>query len=277
MFIAQPPLYRVKKGNSERYIKDEKALTEYLLETGLNQINIKTLKGPFEVERLKKFVFNGQKFYQLLRTLSSEYDSQALTYLIQNRVKVQEVLKSEKETKELFEKMVEWLTKKSQQPATSASFVTEKDEEHSCSKVVVSTTRHAQKFKSTFDFQMASSSEYMELVSLWNLMDEVTSLPIQVETDNTKEIFETYEQFLTFLVENSKKGLYVQRYKGLGEMNPEQLWETTLNPQNRILLQVNISDAISADETFSVLMGEQVEPRRKFIEDNALSVRELDV
>jgi DNA gyrase subunit B len=78
-------------------------------------------------------------------------------------------------------------------------------------------------------------------------------------------------------MENTKKGIYIQRYKGLGEMNPEQLWDTTLNPVNRNLLRVTIDDAVAADETFSVLMGEQVEPRRKFIQDNALSVRALDV
>ncbi|MCA9405651.1 MAG: DNA gyrase subunit B, partial [Candidatus Omnitrophica bacterium] len=86
-----------------------------------------------------------------------------------------------------------------------------------------------------------------------------------------------YVEFSDYVMEASKEGFYVQRYKGLGEMNPEQLWETTLNPENRHLLRVTIDDAMLADETFSVLMGEQVEPRRKFIEDNALLARELDV
>ena len=84
-------------------------------------------------------------------------------------------------------------------------------------------------------------------------------------------------EFVQHVIDMGKKGNYIQRYKGLGEMNPEQLWETTLNPENRMLLKITIDDAIAADETFSVLMGEQVEPRRKFIEENALSVRELDV
>jgi DNA gyrase subunit B len=89
--------------------------------------------------------------------------------------------------------------------------------------------------------------------------------------------FENYSEFFEHVMETTKKGYYIQRYKGLGEMNPEQLWETTLNPENRHLLQVSIDDAVAADETFSVLMGEQVEPRRKFIHDNALMARTLDV
>ena len=103
-------------------------------------------------------------------------------------------------------------------------------------------------------------------------------LPIKVQKGEEDEMeFQSYFEFHKFIMESSKKGFYIQRYKVLGEMNPEQLWETTLNPENRNLLKVTISDAMSADETFSILMGELVEPRRKFIEENALLAKELDV
>jgi DNA gyrase subunit B len=102
-------------------------------------------------------------------------------------------------------------------------------------------------------------------------------LPIAVGSEKEPLSCNSYHDFYQHVMVESKKGFYIQRYKGLGEMNPEQLWETTLNVENRNLLRVTVDDAITADETFSVLMGEQVEPRRKFIQENALLVRELDV
>jgi DNA gyrase subunit B len=108
-------------------------------------------------------------------------------------------------------------------------------------------------------------------------MAKAMTLPIVVTHAEKETEFKDYSEFYTHVMESTKQGIYVQRYKGLGEMNPEQLWETTLNPENRNLLRVTVEDAMSADETFSVLMGELVEPRRKFIEDNALLAGELDV
>jgi DNA gyrase subunit B len=132
---------------------------------------------------------------------------------------------------------------------------------------------------STFDRQFADSSEWEELRALWLNFETLAPLPVKIKTDGQDEPteFRNYVDFYNCVMEMGKKGTYVQRYKGLGEMNPEQLWETTLNPENRNLLRVTIADAMAADETFSILMGEQVEPRRKFIHDNALLAKELDV
>jgi DNA gyrase subunit B len=137
--------------------------------------------------------------------------------------------------------------------------------------------------ESSFGYDSALSTEWLELVSLWSGFNKIVALPIRLANDNAKEKdkdpteFGSYSAFMNHVIESGKKGNYIQRYKGLGEMNPVQLWETTLNPENRTLLKVSIDDVIAADETFSVLMGEQVEPRRKFIHDNALLARELDV
>ena len=133
---------------------------------------------------------------------------------------------------------------------------------------------------SLFDRTFADSLEWKEVRDLWTGFNVLAPLPMKVK-DQAAEAdvleFKDYVEFYSHVMEIGKKGIYVQRYKGLGEMNPEQLWSTTLNPENRNLLRVTVEDAMAADETFSILMGEQVEPRRKFIHDNALLAKELDV
>ena len=138
-------------------------------------------------------------------------------------------------------------------------------------------TQFGHKTECVFDRSFFESPDWKELKRLWTDITGTLALPIVCEKEDGELKFNDYAEFYIHVMEDSKKGIYVQRYKGLGEMNPEQLWETTLNPDNRNLLRVTIEDAMSADETFSVLMGELVEPRRKFIEDNALLAGELDV
>jgi DNA gyrase subunit B len=141
----------------------------------------------------------------------------------------------------------------------------------------VKTHRFGQVFETFVGPDLLMAPEWIELSTLWNQISEFSRLPVVAEVDGHEKSFSSYAHFYEQVMEASKKGYYIQRYKGLGEMNPEQLWETTLNPQVRSLLKVSIDDALAADETFSILMGEQVEPRRKFIHDNALMVRSLDV
>ena len=142
---------------------------------------------------------------------------------------------------------------------------------------LVHTTRYADKKTTTLSSDMLNAPEIIELRDLWKAIQAVSPLPLTIEQNSSEFSFETYIEFSEHVMASTKKGVYIQRYKGLGEMNPEQLWDTTLNPENRHLLRVTIDDAVAADETFSVLMGEQVEPRRKFIHDNALMVKALDV
>jgi DNA gyrase subunit B len=141
------------------------------------------------------------------------------------------------------------------------------------------TVRYADRLTTKFGPDSLRSPEIIELRRIWSEIQAVTTLPITIlEGESKTEIpFEDYNSFYTHVMESTKKGMYIQRYKGLGEMNPEQLWETTLNKENRTLLQVTIDDAVAADETFSILMGEMVEPRRQFIHDNALLAGSLDV
>ena len=277
VYIAQPPLYRAKKGKSEEYLKDEKELTEYLLATGLKNISVKNLKPGKEASDIKKLIVGIEKFENLLKTMSQRFDKDILYFLVKEKVDLDELLNSEEKAKELAENIQKWVVANPLKGISEITLKIEKDEEHRKNRVNISSIRYSHESISTFDFDFASGSEWKELTESWFGFEETVSLPIQVQESEEIITFNEYSLFYSHVMESSKKGIYIQRYKGLGEMNPEQLWETTLNPENRILLRVTVEDAIATDETFSVLMGEQVEPRRKFINDNALMVKELDV
>ncbi len=279
VYIAQPPLYRVKRGNSEKYLKDEKALTQHLMDLSLSKINILNLRaGTAEVE-LKKFILNIHKYDGLLKALAVRFDRDAITHFMRQTKPLSEILKSDVEIKKHFETFKKWIVDSPLTGITDAALTVEKNEEFNDYTFTVRTTKYGYQQVSTFDRQLADSTEWEELRALWSSFAELVPLPIKVkaEKDEDTQEFSHYVDFYNYIMELGKKGIYIQRYKGLGEMNPEQLWETTLNPENRNLLRVNISDAMSADETFSILMGELVEPRRKFIQDNALLAKELDV
>ena len=282
IYIAQPPLYRVKKGASETYIKNEIALTEFLMDSSLANVNIMTLKDGTTEAELKTVILAIQKFEHLLKTMSARYDKELLTYMVENVPNLQTVLASKPEIEAVVTKFKAYVAANPLNGILDVQYTIDEDPEHSANSLSITTTRYGHQMVSKFSVGSATSSEWRELNTLWTKFNTTLPLPIQVgpeKGNNPKDVeqFSTHPAFVAHVIEASKKGNYIQRYKGLGEMNPEQLWETTLNPDNRSLLRITIDDAIAADETFSVLMGEQVEPRRKFIEDNALMVRELDV
>lgn len=275
IYIAQPPLYKVKKGQKENYIKDEKALMNYLLQENFGSLAFK--KSKMSEDDVKSFVLKIEKFQKLINVVSQKYDQTVLIWLLANKVDLKETLKSEDQIKKTFDKMVKDLKANATSGITDVKFKALKNDEQNNFKAEIEIIRFGEKVTFQIASDLADTTQFTELTKDWNDLETKHKLPIEVSIEETEHNFESYKDFLNTFLESSKKGLYVQRYKGLGEMNPEQLWETTLNPANRILLKVSITDAIAADETFSILMGEQVEPRRKFIEDNALLAKELDV
>lgn len=277
VYIAQPPLYRAKKGKSEVYLKDESALIQYLLSSSLSEIKIKNLKEGTTEEKLKELIFNIKKLDALLKTISNRYESEVLVYFLKQNFNLIKVLSDENEINKAFDGLKKWAKENPLSGITELGLKIEKDESYSTNKFSISVTKFGHKTVNTFDQNFTESTDWKELKRLWQELYATLSIPIVVEESSKNREFSDYVEFYNYVMENSKQGFYVQRYKGLGEMNPEQLWETTLNPENRNLLRVTIEDAMTADETFSVLMGEQVEPRRKFIEDNALLAGELDV
>ena len=158
----------------------------------------------------------------------------------------------------------------------SAGFKTDlsTDEEHGLWEIEVTTTSGV---NISIDWNFASYVEFQKAVELYMILEDELAPPFITGTNGTSEEISTREALLQKVLAAAKKDLSIQRYKGLGEMNPEQLWETTMNPEKRTLLQVRIDDAVETDDIFSILMGDAVEPRRKFIEDNALDVRNLDI
>lgn len=273
VYIAQPPLYRAKKGQSETYLKDEAALTEYLLKTGLDSFNIKGKQT--DVATLRQMILKIQKFYSLLKASSAKYDHDVLYYVLTKVANLESVLKSESDLNTAVKELKDWVQAN---PALGVTdFNSAVHNQDGKASAVVTTTRYADKKVTVLSPDLLNASEVVELRDLWKFIQGVSQLPITIEQGGSEHSFDNYHDFFEHVMTSTKKGIYIQRYKGLGEMNPEQLWETTLNPENRNLLKVTIDDAVAADETFSVLMGEQVEPRRKFINDNALMVKSLDV
>jgi DNA gyrase subunit B len=147
------------------------------------------------------------------------------------------------------------------------------DEEHGLSEIEILTDTG----RVIFDWEKASYVEFQKAIELETSLEKSLPAPYTLSENGKKEVINERELLLEKILEIAKRDLVIQRYKGLGEMNPEQLWETTMNPEKRVLLQVRIEDAIETDELFTVLMGDAVEPRRKFIEENALEVKNLDV
>ncbi|HEX8423686.1 MAG TPA: hypothetical protein VF634_09760, partial [Pyrinomonadaceae bacterium] len=150
----------------------------------------------------------------------------------------------------------------------------EQDEEHGLWEIETVAAGGA---KVKIDWELASHVEFQKTVEIHKILEERLTAPFIIGENGSSETVESREELLERVLTSAKKDLTIQRYKGLGEMNPEQLWETTMNPEKRTLLQVKIDDAVETDQIFTILMGDAVEPRRRFIEDNALDVKNLDV
>jgi len=267
LYIAQPPLYKAKRGKRELYLKDDDALLDYLLDTGTEGVAL-------EMENGKK-ILRGK---QIIPTLRNVLDFNQHFEKIVNRGVPGEILKiflkgkirNGFADKANFEPLAEQLRK--HEPKAKFEVLENPD------RILVSFGNlHARIDRHTVE--ILSSHDYKLLLQAYRQVEDLClKEPVFVVAEGKENIEVTDRQeLLEVFLTRAKKGQYIQRYKGLGEMNPDQLWETTMDPEKRVLLQVTIEDAVRADEIFTVLMGDQVEPRREFIEQNALNVANLDV
>ncbi len=278
VYIAQPPLYKISKGKSERYLKDEDALTEHLLDIGVAQSRLKVGEQIVEGEQLKDFLEKVVRYEALLGRLGRKRDARIIDALVQGGGITLEALTDEQKLMTVVEKSLAYV--EAQTPELAKAFETllrKPDPEHGGNMVVFLSEVKGVIRESVIDHAFLKSPEFAELTSLVQSLRQLAAAPYTLVQEGEAELLTNAQAVLRKVTERAKKGQNIQRYKGLGEMNPEQLWETTMNPKTRTLLKVKVDDTVEADEIFTVLMGDQVEPRREFIEKNALEVQNLDI
>jgi len=278
IYIAQPPLYKVKKGKQERYVKDDKELNAYLLQLAIEGAhlhlddNLPALTDLALEDLARQYIVVKAIFERLGKTIPSDIVEELIDL---PAVKTEMLLDSNK--------LQTW--------ADSLGFcLNEKSGASLSYDVSVSMDENSNRFGLTIKKKMHGiyttyrlSSEFFNGAD-YTIIAKFVDQSIDLLTDGSfisrgerKQNVQKFSEVYTWLMKEARKGLNIQRYKGLGEMNPDQLWETTMDPENRRLLQVRIEDAVAADEVFTTLMGDHVEPRRIFIESNALNVNNLDV
>jgi DNA gyrase subunit B len=279
IYIAQPPLYKIKKGKQEQYVKDDSALNALLLSAAINkaQLYVNPEAPPLSGPALESLANEYMAVLAAIRRQARRYDSELLEKMIYMSILDDVALQDSAMVSAWFAELVERVNaglgsgqryESSVGPGEAApSFVAK------LSKWTHGIVASEQSI--TQDF--FASPEYAHIKSLGQQLDGLLSAGAYVQRGERRMDVSSFKQALTWLMDEARRGQTIQRYKGLGEMNPEQLWETTLDPENRRLLQVQIEDAVGSDDIFTTLMGDQVEPRRDFIEKNALSVSNLDI
>ena len=270
IYIAQPPLYKVKQGRDERYLKDQHELDEYLLQSALKGASLLTKTGGETLadEPLATIAKQMVLTEAVIRRISSLYDESVLRAL-QDLGEIS--LADEKSANSAAEKLRPILG------AIGSEVIVAFNPEAGTYRLEVNKYVHGNLQCCVVDTDFLGGGDYRQISRVSVMLAGLLGAGATIQRGDKSQAVETFKQALDWLLEEAKHGLNVQRYKGLGEMNPEQLWETTMDPQVRRLLKVQIDDAIAADEIFTTLMGDQVEPRRAFIENNALGVNNLDI
>ena len=280
IYIAQPPLYKVKRGKQEQYVKDDNEMERYLLQLALDDAHLylNTASPAISGEALETLVRQYNAVKQVIARLSRRYDRNLLEALLFESLPSAEV--SEQVPVEAFEGWVKsaiaTLNLEANGGGRHYSAVLNRVDDNAWT-LEVKRRQHGLDHVIRLDRDFFLMPEIKMLLNTNREMDGLLEEGAYIGRGERKQAVTRFDQVVTWLMQEANRGLQISRYKGLGEMNPDQLWETTLNPEGRRLMQVRIEDAIAADEVFTTLMGDQVEPRRDFIEKNALSVSNLDI
>ncbi len=292
IYIAQPPLFKVKRGKTERYIKDEAALREYLIGIAGEEVRIareetrEKAQEKAKEEGAKEWI-SGAKVKPLLKKLAAyeaivdhfsrkQIDPDVLRGLVQYEELQPELLRDPKRLNGLVESAKQyWATY--YPTAVITPILTPDEEDKGLFRLEIQAQKDGAPHQMKIDEALIGSPEFRELRNLSPLRLGLGKPPYRIADVDGEKVYPTPAGIVQHVLDRGKKGLSIQRYKGLGEMNPNQLWETTMNPENRILLQVRLEDTVEAERVFSVLMGDEVEPRRAFIQKHASEVKNLDI
>jgi DNA gyrase subunit B len=283
LFVAQPPLYRVKHGKEERYLTDDIEFEDYLLQIGTEGVsirvsengNVREIKGNRLLEIIKKSISYGK----ILERLGKWGRDRRIVDAFARRKgfrKTNLKVGNESELDPHLKEIKVWIERRHPE-IQSLDWGLSEDEEHNASRIIYSFKDNGRRGKTVIDFDFINSPDFIELKNIADGIHQLGEPPFTILQDEKETKVDNLKELTEYVLSLGKKGMFIQRYKGLGEMNPAQLWETTMNPETRILKQVNIEDTFQADEIFTVLMGDQVEPRKEFIEKNALNVTNLDI
>ena len=278
IFIAQPPLYKIAKGKQHQYLKDDEALNQYLTQSALEgaSIFVNPEAPAISGEGLEALVNQFRKVVATIERLSRLYAPDVLWEMVYGESLGLEDLKDEQRVTTFANKLSERLQTVAPKGSVS-TVVVRKDQERQIFFPVVKLLSHGVESETEYHHEFFSSGEYRSLVELGATIN--TLIDEEGYFQRGEKVLQTrsFAEGLDWLMTEARRGYSIQRYKGLGEMNPEQLWETTMDPEVRRMLKVKVEDAIAADQIFTTLMGDHVEPRREFIEENALSVANLDI
>jgi DNA gyrase subunit B len=278
LYIAQPPLFRVRKGKKDLYMKNQPSLDRFLIESAIEGLSVQSAKGP-ALSGLPLFNLANRLrlFRQILEKIDRRCDARVVAGLLRSNAMSLGDFRDSEKVHQAADKLRTYLEAR-YPDLTPLSVEVEWEKAHGSGRIVVKFRPGASARPAVVDWELAESAEYEELMSIEEDVRSIGPAPYTGTVDKGEAVSLADADALdAFIDERGKKGTAITRYKGLGEMNASELWETTMNPDARTLLQVQVNDPVRADELFSVLMGDQVEPRRQFIEDNALNVRNLDI
>jgi len=278
IFIAQPPLYKIRKGKQEQYLKDDEELAQFQTQNALEGASLHVNAEAPGINRgaLEDIVNEYRNVRSIIKRLSHQYPSEVLEELINKEALKFEDMADESKV-ESWTRGLEAAVAESCKSGSLYIFSVVYDEEEKVYEPVVKSVIHGVSRKTTLRPELFKSEEYKSMTRLGENLSGLFEAGAYIKRGEKTLEVKDFKQALEWLMKEGMRGIYLQRYKGLGEMNPDQLWETTMDPEFRRMTRVTIDDAMSADQLFYTLMGDQVEPRRDFIESNALKVSNLDV